>query len=411
MLRFASSPTEDMDVDTLRIAILNYLVAQQRNEGFIIRIDDLDKVNTIEGKDTEIMQILEKFALKHDSVFHQSEHLHMYQTLAIRLLEEGKAFVCTCSKEQTPYSGCCENVDKSEHAKLKKSETPFVIRIKKPKQSIIFHDFVLGDVINSVDDVDAFVILHKDGTPTEVFASACDDMLSGITTVIEKEANLRNTARALHIKKELGYIEETSYAHLLAMNNTPVMKTLFKEGYAPDAIINYLLLLTYSSTPKEIFTLPEAIEWFKIEDSVKSSVTFEMDKLRHINREHLKNMDDKALSTLFGFADKDIGKLAKLYLGEVSTIKELKAKIEAIFTPKDFQGKWTEHMRTLERLIQDAPMFQDFSAFESYLLKESKLSDEAFYVPLRVLLTGTQNGPELSDIYPHIKSYILEIAS
>jgi len=411
MLRFASSPTGDMDVDTLRIAILNYLVAQQRNEGFVIRMDDLDKANTIEGKDTEIMQILEKFALKHDSVFHQSEHLHMYQTLAIRLLEEGKAFVCTCSKEQTPYSGCCENVDKSVHAKLKKSETPFVIRVKKPKQSIVFHDFVLGDAVNSADDVDAFVILHKDGTPTEVFASACDDMLSGITTIIEKEANLQDTARALHIKKELGYTEETSYAHLPTIQNVPTMKTLFEEGYTPDAIINYLLLLTLSNATKEIFTLPEAITWVKLEDSVKSSVTFDMDKLRHINREHLKNMDDKALSTLFGFADADIGKLAKLYLEEVSTIKELQNKIETIFAPKDFQGEWDKYMRTLERLIQDAPMFQDFNTFESYLIKESGFSDEAFYIPLRVLLTGTKNGPELSDIYPYIKSYILEIAS
>jgi len=115
MLRFASSPTGDMDIDTLRVAIFNYLIAQQRNESFIIRIDDSDKAKNIEGKDTEIMQILEKFALGHESVFHQSEHLHMHQTLAIKLLEEGKAFLCTCTKDQLKadhYSGHCENVNK-----------------------------------------------------------------------------------------------------------------------------------------------------------------------------------------------------------------------------------------------------------------------------------------------------------
>ena len=411
MLRFASSPTENMDINSLRIAIVNYLIAHQRNKKFSVRIDDMNKTNYIEGKDTEIMQILEKFALGHDSVFHQSEHLHMHQTFAIRLLEEGNAFVCTCKQIQTSYSGRCENVDKSEHTKLKESGTPFVIRLKKPTESIIFHDLILGDLISTPDEIDAFVILNIDGTPTEVFASACDDMLSGITTVIEKETDFQNAARALHIKMQLGYTEETNYAHLPMMCNVPTMKALFEEGYMPDAIINYLLLLTNANAPQEIFTLPEAIEWFKLEDIVKSSVTFDMDKLRYINREHLKRMDDKALSTLFGFADADIGKLAKLYLEEVSTIAELKAKIEAIFAPKDFQNQWANQMRTMETLIQDAPMFHDFSAFESHVMKESGLQGPAFFKALRLLLTGAQHGPKLSDIYPLIKPYIMEIAS
>jgi len=411
MLRFASSPIGDMDIDTLRVAILNYLASQQRHENFTIRIDDTDKENTIEGKDTEIMQILEKFALKHDSVFHQSEHLHMHQTFAIRLLEESKAFVCTCGQTQAPYSGRCENVDKSEHAKLKESGTPFVIRLKKPTESIAFHDLILGDIISTPDEVDAFVILDTDGTPTEIFASACDDMLSGVTTVIEKETHLQNATRALHIKTQLGYTEETSYAHLPMIQNMPTLKALFEEGFMPDAIINYLLLLTNANAPQEIFTLPEAIEWFKIEDIPESAVNFDIDTLRYINREHLRCMDDKTLSTLFGFADADIGKLAKLYLEEASTITELKAKIAAIFAPKDFQSQWSDQMRTMETLIQDAPMFHDFSTFESYLLKESGLQGSAFFKALRLLLTGAQHGPELSDIYPLIKPYIMEIAS
>jgi len=103
MLRFASSPTGDMDIDTLRVAILNYLVAQQRHENFTIRIDDTDKENNIEGKDTEIMQILEKFALKHGSVFHQSEHLHIHQTFAISdCLKRVKHLSVPASKPKHP---------------------------------------------------------------------------------------------------------------------------------------------------------------------------------------------------------------------------------------------------------------------------------------------------------------------
>ena len=436
MLRFATSPTGDMHIGTLRVAILNYLIAQQRKESFIVRIEDTDKERNIEGKDTEIMQILEKFALKHESVFHQSEHLHMHQTLAIRLLEEGKAFICTCTEEQLEadrksakaqqaaysYSGQCFNANKEEHANLKESGIPFVIRIKKPTESIVNHDLIKGDITTVPNEVDSFVILRADGTPTHNFACACDDMLSGVDFIVRGEDHLSNTPRQKHIKTLLGYDAETTYAHLPIILNAEgkkmskhddasSVKWLFKEGFIPDAIINYLLLLGNSKTPKEIFTLPEAIEWFKIENISRSVVKFDIDKLRFINREHLKRMDDKQLSTLFGFADADIGKLAKVYLEEASTINELASRINPIFAPKDFEGEWGDQMRTMEVLVQNASMMDTFDEFKSYLIKESGLQGKNFFKPLRLLLTGAENGPELSEIYPYIKSYLLEIAS
>jgi len=436
MLRFAPSPTGEMHIGDLRVAILNYLISQQRNEPFIIRIEDSDKERNIEGKDTEIMQILEKFALNHDSVFHQSEHLHMHQTLAIRLLEEGKAFVCTCTPEQLEadresakknkvayrYSEQCFEVDKTEHAKLKESGIPFVIRIKKPEQDIVNHDLIKGDIVTAANEVDSFVILRADGTPTHNFACATDDMLSGVNFIIRGEDHLSNTPKQKHIKMQLGYEEETSYAHLPIILNTEgkkmskgddasSVKWMFEEGFIPDAIINYLLLLGNSKAAKKIFTLPEAIVWFKFDNLSKSAAKFDIDELRFINREHLKLMDDKQLSTLFGFADADIGKLAKIYLEEVSTTKELESKIRPIFTSKNFEGDWGEQMRIMEKVIQEAPMIYTFDEFKSYLIKESDLEEKNFLKPLRLLLTGAEHGPELSDVYPLIKSYLLEVAS
>ena len=436
MLRFAPSPTGDMHIGNLRVAILNYLVAQQKNEPFIIRIEDTDKARNIEGKDTEIMQILEKFALIHESVFHQSEHLHMHQTLAIRLLEEGKAFVCTCTDEALEqdkenakndkaayaYSGRCYDVDKSEHAKLKESGTPFVIRIKKPDHDIVTHDFIKGDIVTTPDEVDSFVILKADGTPTYNFASACGDMISGVDFIIREEEHLSETPKQIHIKTQLGYDEKTTYAHLpfiLNADGTKMskeddafwLKWMFAEGYIPDAILNYLLLLGNTKVPKEIFTLPEAMKWFKLENISKSDTKFDIDTLRFINREHLRMMDDIKLSTLFDFADADIGKLVKLYLEEASTLKELEAKIRPIFTPKDFDAEWGEQMRIIENLIMILPMINTFSEFEAIIMKESGLKDDNLLIPLRMLLTGAQSGPELSDIYPFIKPYLLEVAS
>lgn len=424
-----------MHIGNLRVAIFNYIVAKQKNEQFIVRIEDTDKERNIEGKDTEILQILEKFALGHDHVFHQSENLHIHQTLAIRLLEEKKAFVCTCAPEELEadrerakaekvayrYSGRCEMASSGELARLKEENIPFVIRLRKPDAPIIHHDLIKGDIETAPGEVDSFVILRADGTPTYNFACACDDMLTGIDCIIRGEDHLSNTPKQMHIKNLLGYSAQTLYAHLpIILNNVgkkmskrddaSSVKWLFSEGFIPDAILNYLILLG-NKVPEEIFTLPEALEWFDLESISKSAARFDIDKLRFINREHLKRMDDKRLSTLFGFADADIGKLAKIYLEEASTLNELELKIKAIFAPKDFDGEWGEQMRIMQKIITDAPMLASFEEFKEYLIKESGLKGKNFFKPLRLLLTGAEHGPELADIYPHIKSYILEIAS
>ncbi len=435
MLRFAPSPTGDMHIENLRVAIFNYMIAKQRDVNFIVRIEDADKERNIEGKDTEILQILEKFALPHNSVSHQSENLHIHQTLAIRLLEEKKAFVCTCTpkeleldKEESKknrvayrYSGRCSSMGAKEFSKLKQDNVPFVIRIKKPDVTIANHDLIKGDITATPNEVDSFVILRADSTPTYNFACACDDMLSDVSLVIRGEEHLSNTPKQIHIKQLLGYEQETLYAHLpiilnsdgKKMSNTDdaiSLKWLFEQGFIPDTIANYLILLG-NKTPTEIFTMPEALEWFSLDNISKSPAKFDIDKLRFINCKHLGLMDDKRLSSIFGFADANIGKLAKIYLEEASTISELESKIKPIFSPKNFEGEHGEQMRIMEKIIADAPMIDTFDEFISYIMKESGLKDENLFKPLRLLLTGAHHGPELSDIYPLIKSYLLEVAS
>ena len=173
--------------------------------------------------------------------------------------------------------------------------------------------------------------------------------------------------------------------------------------------MNYLVLLGNSKAPKEIFTLPEAIEWFNIETISKSPAKFDITKLRFINREHLKLMDDKKLSTLFGFADSDIGKLAKLYLEEASTTKELQVKISNIFGDKDFNNEWGENMKIIQTIIKNAPYIEDFKEFKKYITKESGFKGKELFKPLRLILTNSGDGVELSALYPLIKSYILEV--
>ena len=399
MLRFAPSPIGDMDIGSLRIAVLNYVVAQQKKDSFLVRIEDSD-VSSSEGKDTEIMMILEKFAIKHDSVYHQSEHLGIHQNLALRLLKEEKAFVCKCGdKGLSACLGKCDSLTKEDYASLKKSGEEFVVCLRKP-----------DDVASKID---SFIILENNSRPSPNFACACDDMLSNIDFIIRTEEDLINTLKQKYIKSSLGYENDMKYVHLPIILNDKAfsVKWLLQEGFVPDAILNYLLLLGDPKAPKEIFTLPEAIEWFNLDTISKSAVKFDMDKLRFINREHLKMMDDKQLSGLFGFADADIGKLAKLYLKEVSTTNELEARVRPIFKPKSFEGEWGEQMIVIKNIISDAPYFETFNELTKHIMDKSGIEEENLFMPLRVLLTGAEDGPKLSEIYPFIKSYILEVAS
>jgi len=432
MLRFVLIPDGDMPIGALRIALINYIVAKQRNEGFILRVEDTDKARNIEGKDEETKQILEKFAIQSDQVIHQSEQLGRYQQLAVKLVEGGKAFLCICSEEDLErerrraeeekrpyrYSGRCTTMDSEEIRRIKEERIPFTIRIRKPAEAVTFDDTVRGEIRTDPGEVDHCVILRADGTPTQSFASACDDMMEGVSMVIREEDQLPETAKEIHIQRSLGYESGTVYAHLSPLLNEEgkkiskkdtayTVKELMEEGFLPDAIIN-ALLLPNTDTPEEIFTLPQAIERFDLK-RFSSPARFDIESLRRLNREHLKRMDDLTLSRIFRFADAEVGRLVKLYLEEAATIKELDQRIHAVFSPKKCEGKWAEEMRILSALILEAPYFRKFDAFYKYLAKHSGLEGRRLQKSLRLLLTGTEEGPELNEIYPLIKSYITEI--
>lgn len=392
MLRFSTSPTSDMHIGDLQVAIINYMVAQKLNEQFIVRIEDIDKEKNIEGKDEEILLILEKFALSHSHRLNQSDNLHIHQSLAIKLLQEKKAYLCTCSTEEDIADCKCidSNIDMDV---LKKDKLPFVIRVNKSTNN------------------NSFIILDKNGLSTYTFASACDDILSGIDFIIDSQENAKDRGKEIYIKDILDYKSPTQYIDIPVIENKVTIQSLFEEGFIPDAILNYLIILAIDKDDNEIFTLPEALESFELSNISNSFENFNLDTLRFINSEHLKLMEDKKLSSLFGFSDIDIGKLAKVYLDEVNTINELDIKIKTIFSPKNFNSEYGNEMRILADLIADAPMINDFNNFKEYLTKESGLKEDRLLKPLKYLLTGEDDNIELSRIYPLVKSYILEVAS
>ncbi|RBQ31965.1 glutamate--tRNA ligase [Arcobacter sp. FW59] len=431
MLRFAPSPTGDMHIGNLRVAVFNYIVAKQLNEGLIIRIEDTDKERNIEGKDKEILEILNLFSIEYVSLFYQSANLKYHQKMALQLMTEKKAFACFCSDEKLEelkeesikkgipfrYDNFCENL--SDETVLN-TNASFTVRLKKPEQNIKFTDILKGDFDYAPFDIDSFIILRQDKTPTYNYACSVDDMLMDISMVIRGEDHISNTPKQIHIRNSLGYTKEIKYVHLPIILNAQTgkkmskrddassVKWLIEQGFLPSAIANYLVLMG-NKTPTEIFTLEEAIEWFKIENVSKSSAKFDIDKLRFINRKHIEMLDEMRLSKILGFADADIGKLAKLYLEETSTTKEIKSKIDDIFSQKNSLEGFEDEFKIIKESLENATYFETYDELKNYVVEKTALKGKNLFKPLRFILTGTENGPNLADIYPFIKNYLGEI--
>ena len=424
MLRFASSPTGDMHINDLRIALFNYLLSAQKTEELIVRIEDAQREKNIEGKDQEILDILDLFAIKHSQVIYQSQNARFHAAMALQLLHEKKAFSCFCSSEWLEkkqaeakaanqsyhYDDACRNLP----AELVIDNTaPFTVRVARPDKEILLNDKIKGLLRFDPDNVDSFVILNQDKTATYNFASAIDDMLSDISTVIQSDDQLQNTPKQIHVRNQLGYEKEIEYAHiptlLNASDNTLSVKTLLKEGYLPEAISNYLISIG-NSTPCEIFTLNEAQEWFNLEKLSDSPAHFDIERLKDINREHLKRMDAVELSRYVGFADAEIGELARLYLDEVSTTRELKDKIAPVFESRNIPKAYEATVKRLSEIIKAAPYFEVYSEFKEYIIQKSDNIDEKeMNRSLYILLTNREDGPDLKEIYKHLKNYIGEI--
>ena len=432
MYRFAPSPTGDMHIGNLRAAIINFVLSLQDKSGFILRIEDTDNERNIEGKDREILEILGKFGISWQTLYYQSKNLKFHREFASKLLAEKKAFCCFCTEEELErkkeqakaegkayrYDGTCEKMSDLE---VLECDKPFVIRLKKPQNTMKFNDLIKGEISFEPENIDSFVIMRVDKTPTYNFACAIDDMCEGVTCVVRGEDHVSNTPKQNLIRQYLGYDKEIAYAHLpIILNeegkkmskreNSSSVKWLLESGYLPEAIANYLLMLG-NKTPCEIFTLEEAATWFDIKNISKSPAKFDISKLSFINREHIKLATPARLAGLFGLDEKFAG-LIKFYTQESSLVPEIKAKVEKIYAKKEIPSEFEQNAQILrEKIAEFVQIPAEFGEFKANLMEKSGLKGKNFFMPLRLLLTGEEHGPELSELWAYIKDDIKEIIS
>lgn len=393
MYRFTTSPTRDLSISDLRIALINYICAKQSNKLFIVRMEDIDKAKNIESKDAEILDILSIFGLNYDYLYYQSENFKYHLQFASSLMDKGLAFACFCKEDELQDGTCAKECNNISQEELLNNNLPFTIRLKNQDEN--------------------FLIMSQQKYPTANFANACDDMLQGITHIIKEDAHILDTPRQELIRVSLGYTQDIKYSHLPTLINekddTSSVKWLLNQGFLPEAIVNYLLLLG-NTPPKEIFTQSEAIEWLKLDEISKTPLKFDIKKLKAINAQHIMMMPELELSKIIGYSSTDIGKLAKLYAKQVSTTFEIKEKIDGVFSLKTSQ-EYSQELDTLKQIVKNAPYFEKFEEFKNHLMSESKMQGENFFKTLRIMLTANENDlEELEEVYEHIKNYLLEIA-
>ena len=307
--RFAPSPTGYLHIGGARTALFSWLYARKHNGVFVLRIEDTDLERSTQEATDAILESMAWLGLDHDEgPFYQTQRMGRYKEVIDRLLGEGRAYRCYCSKdeletmraeqmarkEKPRYNGRCRDRTDPPPAFV-----PPVIRFRNPLDGdTVVDDQIHGKVVFQNRELDDLIIARADGSPTYNFCVVVDDMDMGITHVIRGDDHLNNTPRQINIFKALG-AQLPVYAHV-PMILGPDGKKLSKrhgtvsvmqyeaEGILPEALLNYLVRLGWSHGDDEIFSREEMIAKFNTTDINKSAAAINPEKLLWLNQHYIK---------------------------------------------------------------------------------------------------------------------------
>lgn len=335
--RFAPSPTGFMHVGNLRTALFEYLIAKSQGGSFVLRIEDTDQERFVEGAVDIIYNTIKKVGLKHDEgpdvggpygPYIQSERKDLYRPYAEQLVKEGKAYYCFCTRERLEtlhmeaeargeiggYDRHCRDLPEDEVQNLLQSGAPYVIRQRMPLSgSTTFEDAVYGSITVENSELEDQILLKSDGYPTYNFANVIDDHSMHITHVVRGSEYLSSTPKYNLLYEAFGW-DKPTYVHLpLIQGKNPdgtvsklskrhgatSFEDLVREGYLPEAIVNYIALLGWCPKEnREIFSLPELEQSFSIDGISKSPAVFDYDKLNWMNGEYIRALSPEAFTEL-----------------------------------------------------------------------------------------------------------------
>ena len=315
--RFAPSPTGFLHIGGARTALFNWLFARHHGGVYRLRIEDTDRKRSTSEAIAAIEDGLAWLGIDHDDeIIFQSQNIERHKSAVQQLLDKGHAYRCYCSPEELKEmreSARAEGRSASYDRRWRDrdpedapSGIDFAIRIKMPLEGeTTIEDAVQGKVTVQNSEMDDFILMRSDGTPTYMHSVVVDDHDMGITHIVRGDDHLNNAFRQYHLYDAFGW-SKPIFAHIPLIHGADGQKLSKRHGalgvdvyrdmgYLPDAIRNYLLRLGWSHGDEEIISTKQATEWFGLDAIGKSPSRFDFDRLESLNGHYIAATSDHAL--------------------------------------------------------------------------------------------------------------------
>lgn len=449
--RFAPSPTGRMHVGNLRTALYAYLIAKHEGGDFILRIEDTDQEREVEGAVDIIYRTLKETGLEHDEgpdkdggvgPYIQSERQKkgIYLEYAKKLIDKGEAYYCFCDecrlktlvtefegKTISRYDKHCLHLSKEEVEANLAAGKPYVIRQNNPEEgTTTFSDELYGDITVPNIELDDMILIKSDGFPTYNFANVVDDHLMNITHVVRGNEYLSSSPKYNRLYDAFGW-EVPTYIHCPLITNEDHQKLskrsghssfedLLEQGFLTEAIINFVALLGWSPEDnREIFSLQELVEAFDYHNISKSPAVLDMTKLKWMNGEYIKAMDDEKFYEMAlpyireVVGDKmDAKKIAAMVKTRIEVFPDIKEQIDflaavpeydiAMYTHKKMKTNAENSLEVLTELLPILEAQEDYSTEALHdrvmeYIQEKGIKNGQGLWPLRTAVSGKQMTP------------------
>lgn len=478
-VRFAPSPTGFLHVGGARSLLFNYLYAKKTNGTLVLRIEDTDQARSTRESERMIFEDIGEINLPADESpiiggpfppYRQSDRMSIYADHAKQLLDRNMAYYCFCPEEELgrkrelalklgkvpQYDGTCAGIALEDaRARLKKGEKAG-LRFRAFKKDYILKDIVKGDVSFQENVVGDFFITRTPredekeiadgiGMPVYNFCCVIDDHLMGITHVIRGDDHLSNTARQLQIYDAFNW-ELPTFAHIAMVlgadrqklskrNGDSSVHEYLANGYLPQALLNFLVLLGWSTGAEiktasghpEIFSMDEMIQLFDLKGLQKSPAVFDVTKLQWMNSQYMRSLPlDEIFSRSLRFLEAEFGKdavaaksqewlkrVVDLVRGECTLLADLPKAVRPYFTgDTGTEPEAAELLKKPESAavigaveaslaeLADPITSEAIDAFQKKVGEKSGAKGKGLFMPMRAILTGKTHGPELKKALP-----------
>lgn len=458
-VRFAPSPTGHIHVGNVRTALFNYLFARNNGGKFILRIEDTDLERSSKESEELIYEDLKWLGLEWDEgpyvggdygPYRQTERFDIYKKIADDFMEKGYAYKCFCTKEELDagrekaqnegkpyiYPGTCTRIPKEEADKRAAAGEKYSVRFRAFKPEVLVKDIIHGDICFPTASFGDFIIIRPDGSPIYNYVVVVDDALMKISHVIRGDDHLSNTPKQALIYEAMGY-EPPVFAHIPMIlgpdhaklskrhGNTSV-EQFRAAGYLPQAMINYMALLSWSAEGEnELLTIEELKNLFSLNRVSKSAAVFDFGKLDWMNgmyirkktgeelfdlclpyiiksglaeAEYLKEERQRIEKMLLSIRDNltvlsEAPKFLEVYFKYPENFDKDSGEILALPTTKPVMEAFLEKIKNYEYLTEE-----DYTEIMKSIKQETGAKGKPLYMAVRVGLTKTTKGPEMDSL-------------